>query len=295
MKINGFKAFICPLDGTALSENEAGWSCAQGHHFDRAKEGYINLLPAHFKRSKDPGDSKTMVVARRAFLEAGYYEPLASFLAKLLSAYQDSFSGIENKFSILDAGCGEGFYLREVLEHLRWENDDFEWDAVGIDISKWAVQSAAKKAKDLSWVVASNAQLPLPSDSMSIVLNVFGFAVYEEFFRIMKGDGMLIQVDPGSDHLKELREIIYPEVKKDSDNEREAGTGFKTFERRSIRYKVLLETQADIQNLLTMTPHRYRISQESLIKLEQLESLEVTVHFQVHMMSKGKLPEITVH
>lgn len=296
MKINGFKQFICPLDGERLEENEKGWACAHGHHFDRSKEGYINLLPAHFKRSKDPGDSKAMVLARRAFLEAGYYEPLASFVAEVLIAYQESLEeNPKEPLSCLDAGCGEGYYLRAIHEQLTWEESNATWQLAGIDISKWAVQAAAKKSKALSFAVASNAQLPFPSDAMHIVLNIFGFAVYDEFHRMMKKHGMLIQVDPGSEHLKELREIIYPEVKPESENEREPGLGFKTIERRTIRYKVTLETAADIQNLLTMTPHRYRVSQETLIEIENLETLEVSVHFEIHMMAKGKMPAATIH
>ena len=296
MKINGFKQFICPLEGELLSENASGWSCPHGHHFDRAKEGYVNLLPAHFKRSKDPGDSKAMVTARGQFLQANYYEPLASFLADLISAYQESLGDhASGTLTCLDAGCGEGYYLRAIADQLSWDEQDVFWQAVGVDISKWAVQAAAKKAPQLSWVVASNAQLPVPSASFDILLNVFGFAVYEEFHRVVKKEGMLIEVNPGPEHLKELREVISSGVPTKDEPTREAGAGFKTFERRTIRYKVILERPEDIQNLLTMTPHRYRISQERIIAVEQLTSLEVTVQFEIHLMSKGVAGPVTLH
>jgi 23S rRNA (guanine745-N1)-methyltransferase len=73
--------FICPLDGKPLSLNERSWHCDNNHSYDVAKQGYVNLLPVQNKRSKDPGDSKAMVQARREFLEQGHYQPLAQALA----------------------------------------------------------------------------------------------------------------------------------------------------------------------------------------------------------------------
>ena len=69
---------IGPLDGAPLVCIGPAWRCASGHHFDVASQGYTNLLPVQKKRSHDPGDRKEMVAARRRFLNAGHYQPIAA-------------------------------------------------------------------------------------------------------------------------------------------------------------------------------------------------------------------------
>ena len=68
--------FRCPLCGTPLEREETRWLCPNRHSFDRAAAGYVHLLPANKKHSKDPGDDKAMVAARSSFLDKGYYAPL---------------------------------------------------------------------------------------------------------------------------------------------------------------------------------------------------------------------------
>ncbi len=106
--IQPFDQLICPLDKQPLQLNERTWCCDNGHSFDIAKQGYVNLLPVQNKRSKDPGDSKAMVQARREYLNKGYYQPLAQALADTVLAMGSQ--------ALLDAGCGEGYYLRYLVE-----------------------------------------------------------------------------------------------------------------------------------------------------------------------------------
>ena len=98
--IQPFDQLICPLDKQPLQLNERTWCCENGHSYDVAKQGYVNLLPVQNKRSKDPGDSKAMVQARRKYLEEGHYLPLARALADIVLEQGDQ--------TLLDAGCGEG-------------------------------------------------------------------------------------------------------------------------------------------------------------------------------------------
>ncbi len=81
--------------------------CPQRHQFDMAKEGYVNLLPVQHKRSRDPGDSAEMMQARRAFLDAGHYQPLRDAIVAQLREWLD-----EKATAVLDIGCGEGYYTR---------------------------------------------------------------------------------------------------------------------------------------------------------------------------------------
>ena len=119
---------ICPVCGAALAPQGAAWRCVQGHCFDVARQGYVNLLTVTQKHSRHPGDTREMVAARRAFLDAGWYAPIAKTLADLVRRFCPETA------SVLDAGCGEGYYLSQ----LGWVPE--RW---GIDISRDAVRYAA--------------------------------------------------------------------------------------------------------------------------------------------------------
>ncbi len=196
-----FLHLACPLDGAPLRQDGAVWCCPSGHSFDSAREGYINLLPVQNKRSRDPGDSKEMVAARRRFLDAGHYQPIASTVARMV------LDGLPERAACLDAGCGEGYYLRRLADAAHGR----QLALLGLDISKWAVQAAARQQRDATWVVGSNANLPVLAQTLDRVICMFGFPVYGEFARVLKPGGELLQVDAGADHLRELREVIYSE------------------------------------------------------------------------------------
>ena len=290
MNIIPFQKLACPLDGARLQHIGSVWRCAAGHSFDIASQGYANLLPVQNKRSLDPGDSKEMVAARRRFLNAGHYEPIAA--ATSLAALLDLTPG--SMASCLDAGCGEGYYLRQLAA----ASGKLKALAVlGLDISKWAVLSAAKqnKAQDkalsknneqANWVVGSNAKLPVLPGTLDRVLCMFGFPVYTEFARVLKADGQLVQVDAGPDHLRELREIIYPVVKPERTNATVAPDGFFCLTTETVRYTLALDGSEQIADLLAMTPHLYRASAEGRARAAALTSLSLTVDVRLQRLGR---------
>ena len=284
MNIIPFQKLACPLDGARLQHVGATWRCAAGHSFDIASQGYANLLPVQNKRSRDPGDSKEMVAARRRFLNAGHYEPIAAVTSR--AALLDLAPG--TTASCLDAGCGEGYYLRQLAaasEKLK------SLAVLGLDISKWAVLSAAKQHKDhdeqASWVVGSNAKLPVLSGTLDRVLCMFGFPVYSEFARVLKADGQLVQVDAGPDHLRELREIIYPVVKPERTGVTAAPDGFLYLATESVQYTLKLDGSEQIADLLAMTPHLYRATAEGRARAAALTSLSLTVEVRLQRFGKA--------
>ncbi|TYC62576.1 methyltransferase domain-containing protein [Marinobacter sp. BW6] len=279
MTTTPFDALACPLDGCPLVPSEKTWQCENGHSFDVARQGYVHLLPVQKKRTLDPGDSKEMVAARQRFLNAGFYTKIAD----VVSDWSLRSLPSEGTGSVLDAGSGEGFYLR----HLARLAGDKCLALIGVDISKWAVLAAAKQDKQTRWVVGSNANLPVLPDSLDLVLCLFGFPVYSEFARVLKPGGQLIQVDAGADHLRELREIIYPEVKPPGDTENDAPEGFRQLDSTVVRFPLTLPDQASIADLLAMTPHLYRATSEGLEKAAALESLAVTVDVTLKRLEKA--------
>jgi 23S rRNA (guanine745-N1)-methyltransferase len=270
MSITPFQALACPLDGAPLVCNGPAWRCASGHHFDVASQGYTNLLPVQKKRSLDPGDSKEMVAARRRFLNTGHYQPIAAAVNRAALAGLPASATA----SCLDAGCGEGYYLRQLAAAV---GAGQTLAILGLDISKWAALSAARQDKRPNWVVGSNANLPVLPGTIDRLLCLFGFPVHGEFARVLKPGGELLQVDAGPDHLRELREIIYPTLKP----ERAAGMlpppGFTHLTTESVGYTFELSDSGQIADLLTMTPHLYRASAEGRARAAALSDLTLTI------------------
>ncbi|MCZ4285271.1 23S rRNA (guanine(745)-N(1))-methyltransferase [Marinobacter salarius] len=269
MSMDTFSALACPLDGEPLNQSGTCWRCPAGHSFDVARQGYLHLLPVQKKRSLDPGDSKDMVAARRRFLNAGFYQPIAEAVNKAVAPG----AADAKPLACLDAGCGEGYYLRQLAA----ANTERSLALVGVDISKWATLAAAKQDKRPRWLVGSNANLPVLNGSLDCVLCLFGFPVYSEFARVLKPGGILIQADAGPDHLRELREIIYPSLKPEKPPAVDVPEGFLSLGTETIRYSLTLESQEAIADLLAMTPHFYRAPAEGRVRAETLETLAVTV------------------
>lgn len=262
-----FDALCCPLDALPLGDSGGVWRCPQGHSFDVAREGYLNLLPVQNKRSLDPGDSKAMVAARRRFLEAGYYAPIAEAVAAQVLGEVEA----GRRLVCLDAGCGEGYYLRQLKE--RAQGAGCAMQGIGLDISKWAVQAAAKRGRDMRWLVGSNADLPVPHAAVDRVLCLFGFPVFSEFARVLKPQGELLLVDAGPEHLRALREVIYPALKAPKVDSAIVPDDFEWVEERSLRFDFHLQGVEAIADLLAMTPHLYRAPPEGRARAAALTEL----------------------
>lgn len=282
MPILPFTALACPLDGAPLRRTDGAWRCAAGHNFDIASQGHTHLLPVQHKRSLDPGDSKEMVAARRRFLNAGHYQPIAEAVARAVLA------DLPATASCLDAGSGEGYYLRQLAAAATEQGQTLA--VLGLDISKWAVLAAAKQDPRPNWVVGTNARLPVLDGTVDRVLCLFGFPVYAEFARVLKPGGRLIQVDAGPDHLRELREIIYPTLKPQRPADPTPPPGFAALPATNVRFALHLEGQERIADLLAMTPHLYRASADGRARAAALSELSMTVDVQIAVFATA-LPD----
>lgn len=280
MSITPFQALACPLDGTPLHHHGSAWRCASGHSFDIASQGYTNLLPVQHKRSRDPGDSKEMVAARRRFLTAGFYQPIAAAVSRAVLAGLPADASI----SCLDAGCGEGYYLRQLAAAVP---DGQTMALMGLDISKWAVLSAAKQDRRVNWVVGTNARLPVLPGTLDRVLCLFGFPVYAEFARVLKPGGLLVQVDAGPDHLRELREIIYPSLKPERPADQQTPAGFSRLPTETLRFSIELSSAEQIADLLAMTPHLFRASAEGRAAAAALKALSLSVDVRLSCFERS--------
>ena len=264
-------ALRCPLDQLPLEQQGSSLRCDNGHSFDVARQGYVNLLGAQDKRSRDPGDSKAMISARRNFLDAGYYQPVAARLHQLLEPL------LPKQALLIDAGCGEGYYLQQLTEEFRKGNGKTP-DILGFDISKWALQAAARRLP-ATWLVASNRQIPVADHAADLLLSLFGFPEYAEFSRVLNHTGKLVMVSAGPKHLIELREIIYEDVSANSSLrvEEAAAAGFSLCESSELSYQIPTLDQQAIGQLLSMTPHLFRASADGKRRAAALSELSLTV------------------
>lgn len=276
---------ICPLDGAPLSLQERSLRCQNGHSFDLAKTGYVNLLPVQNKRSKDPGDSKEMVASRQAFLNSQAYQPIADQLNRIIQ--QQCQLAHMTELRLLDAGCGEGYYLSELAAC-----DDFKLlSSVGLDISKWAVTAASKRNKSLSWLVASNAHLPMPNKRFDGILCLFGFPIWSEFERVLEDQGFVIVADSGQDHLIELREILYPEIREYKAPNYADISGLTLVSTQSIRFSFEIDSNQGVMDLLAMTPHRHKAPYAGIKAVENLSQLTLTADVTFTVLQKREVDD----
>ena len=252
---------LCPICAAPLRQTDKTFRCDAGHSFDMARQGYVNLLPVQNKRSLNPGDTREQVLSRRAFLEAGFYAPIAQALC-------DAARDLKCAGPILDVGCGEGWYSAQLAEAL-------DAPLLGLDISKEAVRCAAAKYKNAQWVCGSAARLPVAEGSVGLVTSLFALTVPEEFKRVLRPDGYYFQVLAQEDHLLGLKSIIYPTLTHKEKNTTPDLPGFTLVRQIPIRFTFTVEGE-QVQNLLSMTPHVYRISKEGAQRLAETETLTDT-------------------
>ena len=275
-----FEQLSCPIDKLPLSAQGRSLVCSNGHSFDIAKSGYINLLPVQNKRSKDPGDSKEMVSYRQSFLNLNHYFPIVKHMMDQWPYELADPSPIR----VLDAGCGEGYYLHHLMNE--FSQRDVSLQGVGLDISKWAVTAASKRSKEATWIVGSNAGLPMPDGCLDVVLCLFGFPVFSEFHRTLSDKGYLLLVESGEDHLLELRKILYPSIHPYKATHSEGLEGFEQVAESALHYPFKLSSQDEIHHLLCMTPHIHKASYEGKEAVKELNEISVTAHVNFRWYKK---------
>lgn len=258
---------ICPVCGENLSKSEKSYTCTNNHSFDISKSGYVNLLLSKHIGKTVHGDNKLMVQARKNFLEKGYYKPLCDALCEAVKKYLDGKI-------ILDAGCGEGYYTSAVAKTVP------EAKIYGIDISKTAADSAAKRKDGVTYAAASVFHIPVSDKSCNMLITLFAPYCSEEFIRVLKNGGVMIMAIPSENHLWELKQAVYDTPYKNEVKPYELD-GFDFVDKKRISYRISLDSQEDIQSLFSMTPYYYRTGAEQKARLEALENLETQVDFEL--------------
>ena len=282
----------CPVCGSALGITPDGGSLAcigdsprnkngKRHLFDGAAGGYVNLAPSH----SGGGDSKEAVRARSAFLRTGYYAPAATALAELVGQLTP-VGGL-----VLDAGCGEGYYTNTIAGS--------GYSTLGVDLSKFAVDAAAKAARvarmatgreaSTLYVVGSVFDLPVREGCVDTLVNIFAPCAPSEYARVLKSGGYLIVAGAGERHLLGLKELIYddPYLNDPRRDLPAAGDGFTLTDTRNATFSITVTDPAHKEALFSMTPYYWRTSREGHGRLSAAPILVTEVSFDFHIYRKN--------
>ncbi|WP_038346214.1 methyltransferase [Acinetobacter sp. A47] len=268
---------MCPVCRQSLNLVENSWRCEHGHHYDVAKQGYVNLHVVQHKHSKSPGDTPESVLARREFLQAGFYQPLQQAVVSLLQQLKPK--------AVLDIGCGEGYYTSAMQAHTE--------QCIGVDIAKTAVQRAARLNSKVTWVVGTGATLPVQDQSIDLCTSLFSPIPQEEIMRVLQQDGHLIVVTPAPRHLYDLREALFEQVNLHEPQKfvAQLASRFELVQEQVVESTLSLDQQA-LKNLIAMTPYAYKANPERRKRLELAPQFTVTAAFQIYLFKQKKKPSI---
>ena len=261
---------VCPICGSQLSFGEGSLACGgeRRHNFDKAKSGYVNLN----MHKATSGDDKSMARARQSFLRGDYYRPFAEAVAKEAGKGE----------MLIDAGCGEGYYTE-----LCAENFDA---ALGVDLSKHALDLAAKSAKQkgladkLFYATASVYELPVKDNSADALVNIFAPCVENEYTRVLKNGGRLVVAAAGKDHLSGLKSVLYENVT-ENEERRDYPKNMRLVNTVKVQHNAEIKGE-DIWQLFMMTPYYYKTSKEAAEKLKSYQSLETLLDFEIRTYIK---------
>ena len=262
----------CPVCAEKLTQTSNTLICPARHCFDLAKEGYVNLLGGSRPGDRH-GDSREMALSRKAFLNKGYYSPLADAVGNVLGKNVPCGN-------VLDICCGEGYYTEALANKL--PNLSF----YGFDISREMVRLAAKRKSGAKFFVANLASIPVGDSCVQAAVHLFAPFNAEEFGRILAPNGVLLSVIPGKDHLMGLKKVLYDRPYQNDEGEPNTGD-LSVTQRIRVKSEIELTSPEDIFALFQMTPYYFKTGIAATEKLKALESLKTEIEFIVLLCKKA--------
>jgi 23S rRNA (guanine745-N1)-methyltransferase len=242
----------CPHCGGGLELGEGAARCAEGHSFDVARQGYLNLLPGNARTGS--ADTAAMVRARVDFLAGGHYTPIAEAVADAAVAASPAGDAI-------DLGAGTGYYLAAVLERLPSAR------GLALDVSKHALRAAARAHPRIAAVGCDAwAGLPVRDAAAALAINVFAPRDPVELARVLVPGGSLVVVTPNRDHLAELVSAVGMLTVQERKRERlegKLGTLFEAAGETAVERTLVLD-HTDVAALVAMGPSARHLDEQQV-------------------------------
>lgn len=248
--------FSCPSCHKSMYVKNGSLLCRNNHCFDIAAKGYVNFLTGRMVHKTKY--EKELFISRRNIFQAGFYNTVLKEIERTAEEQ------IQCGGSVLDAGCGEGFYANRLSQR---------HNVFALDNVKEAIQIAAGEKTDVKWMVSDLTNIPLMDNSMDMVLNILSPANYAEFNRVLKPDGILVKVLPGNDYLCEIRKRIFGQLQhKEYSNEEKISLFCENMELlRQSRLRYTLPVRSEEGNdFIRMTPMTFHVDTAGIGKLDRI-------------------------
>lgn len=288
--------WVCPVCREALCVDGHTMACPEGHSYDIARQGYVNLLIAGQRRSRRPGDSPEMIEARARFLATGAYERLSNTLAWVVGRAAVAAHERQGMVPVvLDVGCGNGHHTRHIASNMTLAHSALlPLPAVvcGIDVAKVGVATAARVHPSGWYAVASAADLPLATASVDVAVNVFGPVMEAELARVMHGGGTVVIAHPAPRHLEELRRLVYatPRPHEHKDPLRHGGEWFTRAGSVSVTFPFFTDDGGVLRDLFAMTPYRWHAPPDIGERLDHAAAAGFSTEIDVVITSYSRRP-----
>lgn len=263
--------FQCPKCKKKIRFHAGGLVCKKEHTFDIASKGYVNLLQ---QTKAFKGYDAAFFKSRRAFFGAGYYDHIVK---EVVNTVERLFDGAE-ELVVLDAGCGEGGYSAAV--EASFADRGVNGQVLAFDIAADAIKVAAGN-DNVKWMIADITNIPVKDDVVDCILDVFTPANYKEFNRVLKDNGYLIKVVPGSAHLQELRRAVSDQLQNKEYSNEDVTDYFEDHYELVSRVKCTATGELsgqNLENLVRMTPLLFDVDKS---KLDLSGVTEITIEGEV--------------
>jgi 23S rRNA (guanine745-N1)-methyltransferase len=255
----------CPACLGQLAVAQGSLICARRHTYDVARSGYVTLL-SHGRRCPS-GDDASMIDARAAILEAGYFEPLTAAVVRVCSL------AVPDASVILDVGAGTGHHLAGLLAELNGAC------GVAVDVSPAASRRGARAQQRMARVRCNIWQeIPLRDASVDLAMSVFAPRNTDELARVLRPGGAVIVATPASDHLQELAPLhdISVHRSKAARLEQEFTAWASVNPIQCVRWTLRL-MHRDAERILMMGPAAHHLRADYRVRLSELgEPVTVT-------------------
>ncbi len=268
--MRSYDNLICPRCGCRLSRNGGSLFCFFKHCYDIASSGYVNLVLSGAKPQDNSGDNKEMMQARRRTMDRGYYKALADKIVEIIGSYPHG--------DILDVGCGEGYVTGRIADAYPESN------VRGSDLAKNAVLLADKRYKNASFIVGNSASLPILEGSVDVCVAVFTPTYFGELERIIKKGGVLIKVNPASEHLLDLKELLYDTTYL-NEEEKVNAENFELIDSFTITDEYVASGNA-IMDLLQMTPYYYHTPKDAIKRVAEMQEVKTRLAYDVKVYKR---------